>query len=123
MENEFKINIYSIMQTGTPSGRTSEDGSPAGDTVRKIMLDNWDKYEKLVVQFEGIMKMSRPFIDEAFGKILEERSLEEFNSKLFFPDANDSIVKQLNDALKLRMKIIRANKEREAEDKEREAED
>ena len=62
------------------------------------------------------MQMTRPFIDEAFAKILEEHSLEEFNHKLFFPDANDNIVKQLNDALKLRMKIISSRKEKEAED-------
>ena len=39
--------------------------------------------------------------------------LEEFNDKIHFPDANDRIVKQLNDAIKIRMKIIKAKKERE----------
>ena len=113
MEAEYKLSVYDIMQDPVPSGRTSEDGSPAGDTVRKLILDNWEKYEKLSIYFDGIVQMTRPFCDEAFAKILEERSLEDFNEKLFFPDSNDRIVKQLNDALKIRMKIIKSKKERE----------
>jgi hypothetical protein len=65
------------------------------------------------VYFDGVMQMTRPFCDEAFGKIMEEHSLEEFNDKIHFPDSNDRIVKQLNDAIKIRMKIIKAKKERE----------
>ena len=114
MESEFKINIFKIMQTSTPSGRTSEDGSPAGDTILNLICDNWDKYEKIIVYFEGIAQMTRPFLDEAFGKILEKHSLDEFNSKLYFPDASDQIVKSLNGAMKLRMKIIQAAKDRES---------
>ena len=115
MEPEYKINIYAIMKTSTPAGRTSEDGEPAGDTIRKLILDNWDKYEKIVVLFDGIAKMTRPFVDEAIAKVLEERSLNEFNSKLYFPDAKADIVKDLNAAVKLRIKIIQAAREREAE--------
>ena len=113
MEQEVKLSVYEVMQDPNPSGRTSEDGSPAGDTIRKLILDNWNKYEKVSVYFDGIMKMTRPFCDEAFAKILEKRTLEEFNEKLHFPDSNDRIVKQLNDALKIRMKIIKSKQERE----------
>lgn len=114
MEQEFKIDVYSIMGTSTPAGRTSEEGEPAGDTIRRLILDNWEKYEKIVILFEGIAKMSRPFVDEAFAKVLEERTLNEFNSKLYFPDAKADIVKDLNAAMKLRIKIIQAAREREA---------
>ncbi|MFQ5449864.1 MAG: STAS-like domain-containing protein [Nitrospinaceae bacterium] len=113
MESEYKIDIFKIMQTSTPHGRTSEDGSPAGDTIRKLIEDNWDKYEKISLYFEGIAQMTRPFIDEAFAKILESHSLDEFNAKLHFPDANASTVQALNTAVKLRLKIIKAAKERE----------
>ena len=113
MEQEFKLNIFEVMQDPTPSGRTSEDGSPAGDTIQKLILDNWDRYEKVSIYFDGVVQMTRPFCDEAFAKVLEERTLEEFNEKLHFPDANDRILKQLNDALKIRMKIIRSKRERE----------
>ena len=113
METEFSIKIFEIMQTSTPSGRHSEDGEPAGDTIRNLVLDNWGKYEKIQIYFDGIVQMTRPFADEAFGKILEKYSLEDFNQKIHFPDANDRHVKELNNALKLRMKIIKMHKERQ----------
>ncbi len=113
MEDEFKIDVYKIMGTSTPAGRTSEDGEPAGDTIKSLILENWDKYEKLSIYFEGVVQMTRPFVDEAFAKVLETHSLDEFNQKLHFPDSNDRIVKSLNDAIKLRLKIIKIQKERE----------
>lgn len=112
MEEEFKINVYKIMGTSTPSGRTSEGGEPAGDTIRKLILDNWDKYEKITIHFEGVMQMTRPFVDEAFAKVLETHSVDEFNQRLHFPDSNDRIVKSLSDAMKLRLKIIKMHQER-----------
>ena len=113
MEDEFKIDVYKIMGTSTPAGRTSEDGESAGDTIKSLILENWDKYEKLSIYFEGVVQMTRPFVDEAFAKVLETHSLDEFNQKLHFPDSNDRIVKSLNDAIKLRLKIIKTQKERE----------
>jgi len=113
MESEFKVNVFDIMKTSTPAGRTSEDGSPAGDTILKLILDNWDNYEKINVYFEGIALMTRPFVDEAFAKVLETHTLDEFNAKLHFPDASDKIVQALNAAVKLRLKIIKAARERE----------
>ena len=113
MEDEFKIDVYEIMGTSTPSGRTSEDGEPAGDTIKNLILENWDKYKKLSIYLEGVVQMTRPFVDEAFAKVLETHSLDEFNQKLYFPDSNDRIVKSLNDAIKLRLKIIKMHKERE----------
>ena len=113
MEDEFKIDVYKIMGTSTPAGRMSEDGEPAGDTIKSLILENWDKYEKLSIYFEGVVQMTRPFVDEAFAKVLEIHSLDEFNQKLHFPDSNDRIVKSLNDAIKLRLKIIKTQKERE----------
>ena len=116
MENEFKIDVYEIMGTSTPAGRTSEEGEPAGDTIKSLILENWDKYEKISVYFEGVVQMTRPFVDEAFAKLLETYTLDEFNQKLYFPDSNDRIVKSLNDAIKLRLKIIRTQEERRSQD-------
>ena len=112
MEEEIKINVYKIMGTSTPAGRTAEDGGPAGDTIRKLILDNWDKHEKISIYFEGVVQMTRPFVGEAFAKILEVHSLDEFNQKLHFPDSNDGTVKSLSDAMKLRLKIIKMHQER-----------
>ena len=115
MEDEFKINLYEIMGTSTPAGRTSEEGGPAGDTIRNLIHENWDKYEKVSVYFEGVVQMTRPFVDEAFGKLLENHSPDEFNQKLYFPDANDRTVKSLNEAIKLRLKIIKTQEERRSQ--------
>ena len=51
MENEFKINLYEIMGTSTPAGRTSEDGDPAGDTIRNLLAEMWEneKYIKFYI--------------------------------------------------------------------------
>ena len=116
MEDALKIIIYEIIGTSTPAGRTSEDGEPAGDTIRNLLLDNWEKYEKMFVYFEGVVQMTRPFVDEAFAKLLEAHTLDQFNQKLHLPDDNDRIVKSLNDAIKLRMKIIKTQKEREEQE-------
>ena len=113
MESEFKLKMFDIVKTSTPSGRISEDGVPGGDSILNIILENWDKYEKINVYFEGIAQMTRPFIDEAFAKILETHSLDDFNSKLYFPDASDKIVQALSGAIKLRIKIIKAAKDRQ----------
>lgn len=115
MEGEFKVNVYEIMGTSTPAGRMSEEGAPAGDTIKSLILENWDKYEKISVYFEGVVQMTRPFVDQGFAKLLENHSLDEFNQKLHFPDANDRIVKSLNDAIKLRLKIIRTQEERKSQ--------
>ena len=113
MENEYKVNVYEIMGTSTPAGRTSESGEPSGETIRNLILENWQQHEKVSIYFEGVMQMTRPFVDEAFAKLLEVYTLDQFNQKLHFPDANDRIVKSLNDAIKLRMKIIQTQRERE----------
>ena len=115
MENEYKVNVYEIMGTSTPAGRTSESGEPSGETIRNLILENWEKHEKVSIYFEGVMQMTRPFVDEAFAKLLEVYSLDQFNQKLHFPDANDRLVKSLNDAIKLRLKIIKMHKDRAEE--------
>lgn len=112
MEDEFKIDVYKIMGTSTPAGRLSDDGEPAGDTIKNLILKNWDEYEKIAIYFEGVVQMTKPFADEAFAKVLEVHSLDEFNQKLHFPDSNDRIVKSLNDVIKLRLKIIKTQQER-----------
>ena len=112
MGKDFELSVYDITGTSTPFGRTNDDGS-GGDAVRKIITENWDKYEQINIIFDGIAQMTRGFMDEAFSKLLDDHSLEEFNNKIFFPDAKESIVKALNGSFKLRLKIIKTNKEKE----------
>ncbi len=119
MEKEIIIKIFDVVKTNLPQGRETEGGVIGGDTLRKTIEDAWDKYERIVVSFENIVKMTRTFTDEAFAKLLETHTLEEFNQKLYFPDAREATVKELNDAMKLRLKIIVSKREREREEKEK----
>ena len=112
MEEELKINVFEFVKNPLPQGRTSEDGNGA-DNMRFYIVENWDKYNKIIISFDGIVKMSRVFIDEAFAKILEKYTLEDFNQKMYFPDAKEGTLKAMNEAFKLRMKIISAQRERE----------
>ena len=118
MENELNVNLAKFMETDYPQGRTADEGTPSGETFRQHILDNWDKYEKINILFEGIVKMTRTFVDEAFAKLLEERTMEEFNQRIYLPDAKEAYVQELNAAIKIRMKIIASKREREKEEAE-----
>jgi len=115
MENELIVNVYKFMGTDMLSGRTSVDGSPSGESLRKHVLDNWDKYERISILLDNVVQMTRPFMDEAFAKLLEDHPLEEFNQKIHLPDAKENVVKDLNNAFKIRQKIIQSQKAREEE--------
>ena len=115
MENELIINVYKFMGTDMLSGRTSENESPSAESLRKHVQDNWDKYERISILLDNVVQMTRPFQDEAFAKLLEGHSLDEFNQKIHFPDAKENTVKELNTAFKIRQKIIQSKKEREGE--------
>jgi len=115
MENELIVNVYKFMENDMLSGRTADDDSPSAESLRKHILANWDKYERISVLLDNIVQMTRPFLDEAFAKLLEDHTLDEFNQKIHLPDAKENWVKDLNNAFKIRMKIIQSQKEKEKE--------
>jgi len=116
MENELTISVYKFMGNDLLSGRQSEDGSPSAESLRKHVLDNWDKYERISLLLDSVVQMTRPFLDEAFAKLLEDHPLDEFNNKIFFPDAKENTVKDLNNAFKIRLRIIQSKKEKEQDE-------
>ncbi len=115
MDNELIISVYKFMGTDLLSGRTSDDGSPSAETLKKHILDNWDKYERISISLDSVVQMTRPFLDEAFAKLLEDHSLNDFNQKVHFPDAKENIVKDLNNAFKIRLKIIQSKRDKDKE--------
>ena len=112
MESEFKISVYQFTKTQSPEGRSSQDGTGADD-LRALLEKNWDSHEKIIVLMDGIVRMSRVFIDESFAKLLDNHDIDEFNKKVFFPDAKENMVKDINTAFKLRLKINKSKKDRE----------
>jgi uncharacterized protein DUF4325 len=115
MEKELIISVFKFMESDMLSGRTSDDGSPSAESLRKYILDSWDKYERISVLLDNVVQVTRPFLDEAFAKLLEDHSLDEFNQKIHLPDAKEALVKELNNTFKIRMKIIQSQREREKE--------
>jgi hypothetical protein len=118
MENELIVNVFKFMGDDLLSGRTSEDGSPSAESLRQHVLVNWDNYERISISLDNVTQMTRPFMDEAFAKILEDHSLDEFNQKIHLPDAKENTVKDLNTAFKIRQKIIQSKRAREEEGRE-----
>ena len=116
MEKELNVSVYKFMGSDMLSGRNSEDGSPSAESFRRHVLANWDKYERIAISLDSVVQMTRPFLDEAFAKLLEDHPLEEFNQKIHFPDAKESIVKDLNTAFKIRLKIIQSKKEKQGDE-------
>ena len=115
MEKELIVSVVKFMENDMLSGRTSEDGSPSAESLRKHILDNWGRYERISILLDNVVQMTRPFLDEAFAKLLEDHSLDEFNQKIHLPDAKENLVKDLNNAFKIRMKIIQSQREKEKE--------
>ena len=117
MENELIVNVFKFMGNDLLSGRTSDDGSPSAESLRQYVLDNWDNYERISISLDSVTQMTRPFLDEAFAKLLEDHSLDEFNQKIHLPDAKENIVKDLNTAFKIRQKIIQSKRAKEEEER------
>ncbi len=116
MENELIVNVRKFMGNDMLSGRSSDDGSPSAESLRRHIMDNWDQYERISISLDNVVQMTRPFQDEAFAKLLEVHPLEEFNGKIYFPDAKESTVKDLNNSFKVRLKIIQSQKESEKDE-------
>jgi len=112
MENELIVNVREFIGNDMLSGRSSDDGSPSAESLRKYIMDNWDQYERITIQLDNVVQMTRPFQDEAFAKLLEDRSLDDFNQKIHFPDAKENVVKELNNAFKIRLRIIQSQKDK-----------
>lgn len=112
MENELNVNVYKYMGTDMLFGRTADDDTPSAESLRKYIIENWGQYERISISLESVTQMTRPFLDEAFAKLLEDYSLDEFNQKIYFPDAKENTVKDLNNAFKIRMKIIQSKEEK-----------
>ncbi len=112
MENELIVNVRKFMGNDMLSGRSSEDGSPSAESLRRHIMDKWDQYERISISLDNVVQMTRPFQDEAFAKLLEDRSLDDFNQKIHFPDAAEKVVKELNNAFKIRLRIIQSQKDK-----------
>jgi hypothetical protein len=67
-----------------PPKERSASTRPQGRRVRLFMLKNWSDVDQFTVMFEKGLRATISFMDEAFAKLLEGYSLDEFAEKVKF---------------------------------------
>ena len=74
---------------------TREDGR----IINKMIVNAWDKEDKIFIEFGNILIASVSFLDEAFGKLAFEYPKEILIKKLSFENMEDYDRALLNDIL------------------------
>ena len=72
---QFTINIEQICQANKV---TREHGK----VIHDIIMQNWDSFDRIVVDFDNILIASVSFFDEAFGALSVRYSTDEIARKL-----------------------------------------
>ena len=67
-----------------PPKERSASTRPQGKRVRLFILENWPDVDQFNVMFEKGLRATISFMDEAFAKLLEGYSLDEFAEKVKF---------------------------------------
>lgn len=70
-----------------------------GDAINKMILEAWDKEEKITINFSNILIASVSFLDEAFGQLTFEHPKKKLMEKLFFNNMQEYDRALLNDIL------------------------
>ena len=73
-----------------------------GEKIRKLIQQNWEKDDKFVIDFDNLKIASVSFIDEAFGKLIDEHSISELRDKLGFQNMQDYDRELLRDIVRSR---------------------
>ncbi len=74
---------------------TREDGG----LLYALILEAWDKEEKVIIDFSNILIASVSFLDEAFGKLAFRFSSEDLKQKMSFTNIEKYDRALLNDIL------------------------
>jgi len=67
-----------------------------GKLFRQKLLEMMKKEKRIVLDFTGLEIASVSFLDEAFGRLTDEFSLEELKDRLAFENMDDGDRKLLN---------------------------
>ncbi len=89
---EFYINI--IERCGK-NVVTRDDGK----TVHDLIIDQWDRAEKIKIDFGNVLVASVSFFDEIFGKLAFEHDRNELTAKLQFVNIQEFDRALLNDII------------------------
>lgn len=72
-----------------PPRVTSASSRTTGEKVRQFIEEHWDSSDKIVIEFEPDIKTTISFMDEAFAKLLNNHSPQEFLDKISFQNLSD----------------------------------
>ncbi len=70
-----------------------------GEFIYNIISDAWNKEDKIVIDFSNILIASVSFLDEAFGKLAFDHSLDNLKDRLSFKNIENYDRALLNDIL------------------------
>ena len=82
-----------------PPKETSASTRPQGRRVRQFMLKNWPEVDQFTVMFEEGLRATISFMDEAFAKILDKYTIDEFAKKVRFDNLSEYNVLLLGKAV------------------------
>ena len=84
-----------------------------GDIIHDLIVDEFQKGEKVKVSFEGMDSVSTSFVNSAFITVLEKYGFEKIKSNLGFVNStkaiNDAIRKRFQFEVNERHKITKEN--------------
>lgn len=76
----------------------------AGANLRNLILDKWDEFNRIVIDFDNLLVASASFLDEAVAKLAFEFNEEDIKKKIKLENiepfdkalVNDLIIRRLN---------------------------
>lgn len=61
----------------------------SGQKIRDEILRQWDRHEKISLNFDGIDVFASPFFNASVGALLKDRSIEQLQEKLEFVSVSE----------------------------------
>jgi len=81
----------------------SEHNKKGGETIRELIMQNWDEENTIEVSFEGVKVATPSFVDEAIGKLIFQHSLDQLRKKLKFVKIDNETKEKINRTIKIRL--------------------
>jgi len=93
MSNCYELIIIDIV--GPYCGSRSE-----GDAVHKELVQHWDEFDTISVDFEGVEITTLSFFNAAFTPFIFDNSVDEVQTKLSFLNIDDKDKSLLNQSFR-----------------------
>ncbi|PHS24249.1 MAG: hypothetical protein COA84_09680 [Robiginitomaculum sp.] len=91
--NDHTINVAADYSP-TPLGRHSKHGNYSGQRFRdELLIPALNKYDRLIIDFDGVAGLPSSFLEEAFGGLVRKRVItaQKFFSRVEIHATNPSL--------------------------------